>query len=75
MLLQILANYGVLFPKKIPVVVLSTTVTQKIFSEVMECLFLKEVHLVFPQRSNITYSVRPKVNIKELSEELALSLK
>ena len=63
--------------RKIPVVVLSATVTQQIFSEVMECLFLKEVHLVAlsPQRSNITYSVRPEVTIKELSEELALSLK
>ena len=41
----------------------------------MECLFLKEVHLVAlsPQRSNITYSVRPEVTIKELSEDLALA--
>ena len=63
--------------RKIPVVVLSATVTQQIFSEGMEFLFLKEVHLVAlsPQRSNITYSVRPEVTIKELSEELAFSLK
>ena len=54
--------------RKIPVVVMSATVTQQIFSEVMECLFLKEVHLV-------ALSVRPEVTIKELSEELALSLK
>ena len=62
---------------KIPVAVLSATVTQQIFCEVLECLFLKEVHLVAlsPQRSNITNSVRPEVTIKELSEELALSLK
>ena len=61
--------------RKIPVVLLSATVTQQIFSEVMECLFLKEVHLVAlsQQRSNIIYSVRPEVTIKELSEELALA--
>ena len=57
--------------RKIPVVVLSATVTQQIFSEVMECLFLKEVHLVVlsPQRSNITYSAYHQRTFRRTSLE------
>jgi len=66
-----------IIPRTIPILVLSATVTQKIFSEVLERLFLTTVYLVAmtPQRSNIRYTVRPEVTIGELSEELSSSLK
>jgi len=63
--------------RKIPVLVLSATVTLQIYSEVCECLFLKNPHLVAlsPQRQNIRYKVRPNLSISDLSEEITLKLK